>query len=84
MENNTLPAKTKVLVVGAGPVGLACAITLAREGQQVIVVDALAVNPSGCRAGVIHANTMEVRLIRLRILTRDSRLWIGSRYHRLR
>src|SRR6195952_236704 len=36
---DALPARCEVLVVGAGPAGSATAITLARRGFQVVLVD---------------------------------------------
>ena len=31
--------KTEVIVVGAGPAGVACAITLARAGREVVLIE---------------------------------------------
>ena len=31
--------KTDVIVVGAGPAGIACAITLARAGREVVLIE---------------------------------------------
>ena len=31
--------KTDVIVVGAGPAGIACAITVARAGKQVVLIE---------------------------------------------
>ena len=31
--------KTEVIVVGGGPAGISCAITLARAGKQVSLID---------------------------------------------
>ncbi|WP_430499086.1 FAD-dependent oxidoreductase [Micromonospora trifolii] len=55
-----LPTSTDVLVVGAGPTGLATALTLARRGVQVTVLDRLAAPPTTSRAAVVHAYTLEV------------------------
>ncbi|MER7889054.1 FAD-dependent oxidoreductase [Micromonospora sp. NPDC094482] len=55
-----LPAKTDVLVVGGGPTGLATALTLARSGVEVTVLDQLAHPPVTSRAAVVHAYTLEV------------------------
>ncbi|MGW3601723.1 FAD-dependent oxidoreductase [Micromonospora sp. NPDC005161] len=54
-----LPTHTDVLVVGAGPTGLATALTLARRGFEVTVVDQLASPPMTSRAAVVHAYTLE-------------------------
>ncbi|MET8202162.1 FAD-dependent oxidoreductase [Micromonospora taraxaci] len=51
---------TDVLVVGAGPTGLATALTLARRGVDVTLLDKLAVPPTTSRAAVVHAYTLEV------------------------
>ena len=31
--------KTEVIVVGGGPAGIACAITIARAGREVILIE---------------------------------------------
>src|SRR5512143_1153831 len=51
---------TEVLVVGAGPTGLALATTLVRSGITSLVVDKLASGQNTSRAAVIHAHTLEV------------------------
>ncbi|MFI5834440.1 FAD-dependent monooxygenase [Micromonospora sp. NPDC051300] len=55
-----LPEHTDVLVVGAGPTGLAVAVTLAGHGVAVTVVEKLAEPPVTSRAAVVHAGTLEV------------------------
>ncbi|WP_320068374.1 FAD-dependent monooxygenase [Micromonospora sp. RTGN7] len=55
-----LPGATDVLVVGAGPVGLATAVTLARRGVGVTLVDGAQRSPLTSRAAVVHAYTLEV------------------------
>ncbi|MGN9764032.1 FAD-dependent oxidoreductase [Micromonospora sp. SD12] len=54
-----LPTNTDVLVVGAGPTGLTAALTLARGGVDVTVVDRLDRPPQTSRAAVVHAYTLE-------------------------
>jgi 2-polyprenyl-6-methoxyphenol hydroxylase-like FAD-dependent oxidoreductase len=55
-----LPITTDVLVVGAGPAGLAVALTLAKRGVDVTVVDRQAEGANTSRAAVVHAYTLEV------------------------
>lgn len=55
-----LPGRTEVLVVGAGPVGLAVAASLAGHGHEVTVVDRQATGAHTSRAAVIHARTLEM------------------------
>jgi 2-polyprenyl-6-methoxyphenol hydroxylase-like FAD-dependent oxidoreductase len=49
-----------VLIVGAGPTGLALATTLARFGVNHVIVEKLATGRNTSRAAVIHAHTLEV------------------------
>ncbi|MBF4561161.1 FAD-dependent oxidoreductase [Microbacterium sp. VKM Ac-2870] len=57
----TYPSRTSdVLIIGAGPVGLAAALTLRRRGVNVRIVDAAPRGASTSRAAVIHARTLEV------------------------
>lgn len=49
-----------VLIVGAGPTGLATAAALQRGGVTPMLVDKLAVGQNTSRAAVIHAHTLEV------------------------
>ncbi|KAJ4473105.1 FAD/NAD(P)-binding domain-containing protein [Lentinula aciculospora] len=55
-----LPTATQVLVVGAGPNGLTCAITLATLGIKATVVDDRSERSYGARGCLIHARTLEV------------------------
>ena len=55
-----LPMRTEVLVVGAGPTGLALAAALVRRGVECLAVDRLAEGANTSRAAVIHSNTLEV------------------------
>jgi 3-(3-hydroxy-phenyl)propionate hydroxylase len=54
------PMRHKVLVVGAGPVGLATAIDLAQQGVQVVLLDDDDVLSSGSRAICFAKRTLEV------------------------
>jgi 2-polyprenyl-6-methoxyphenol hydroxylase-like FAD-dependent oxidoreductase len=53
-------AKDEVLVVGAGPVGLAAAAELTRHGVKCRIIDETPSQIGGTRAAVIHARTLEV------------------------
>ncbi len=53
---NTSP----VLIVGAGPVGLAAALSLAQQGVAVRIVDRLAAPTNQSRAAIVHARTLEM------------------------
>lgn len=55
-----LPENTDVLVVGAGPIGLATAATLAGHGILATVVDQAPEGSNTSRAAVVHAYTLEV------------------------
>ncbi|MHA6761915.1 FAD-dependent oxidoreductase [Streptacidiphilus sp. PAMC 29251] len=55
-----LPAGTEVAIVGAGPTGLALAITLAAAGVDFVLLDQLAEGLNTSRAAVVHARTLEV------------------------
>ena len=55
-----LPGRTEVLVVGAGPVGLAVAASLTGHGHHVTVVDRQATGANTSRAAVVHARTLEM------------------------
>jgi len=56
----TRPAASEVLIVGAGPVGLALACDLARRDIDVRIVDRADAYPVGTRARGVRARTQEV------------------------
>ena len=48
-----------VLIVGAGPTGLALAISLAQAGVDHVLIDKLDAGQNTSRAAVVHAHTLE-------------------------
>lgn len=58
--NATLPNRTTVAIVGAGPTGLALAVTLASRGVDFVLLDRLDEGANTSRAAVVHARTLEV------------------------
>lgn len=72
-----LPKETQVLIVGAGPAGLAAAIALVKQGvQDIVVVDAVLEGQNSSRAIAIHAATLEVCLfLQVEQLLISYRLW---------
>ncbi|MFD3404637.1 FAD-dependent oxidoreductase [Kribbella sp. NPDC058693] len=54
------PRNAEVVVVGAGPVGLAVAVGLRLHGHDVVVIDKQAEGTNTSRACVIHPRTLEV------------------------
>ena len=57
---SALPASTDVVIVGAGPTGLALACVLAAEDVPFALVERLAEGANTSRAAVVHARTLEV------------------------
>ncbi|KAL4065177.1 hypothetical protein V8B97DRAFT_1867376 [Scleroderma yunnanense] len=56
----SLPQSTCTLIVGAGPTGLAVALSLVHQGfRDFVIVDALAKGENNSRALVVHAATLE-------------------------
>ncbi|KAI0316675.1 FAD/NAD(P)-binding domain-containing protein [Amylostereum chailletii] len=56
----SFPTETTVLIVGAGPAGMACALSLRSHGvKDIVVVDAVEQGDHSSRAMVIHAATLE-------------------------
>jgi 2-polyprenyl-6-methoxyphenol hydroxylase-like FAD-dependent oxidoreductase len=78
-----LPGRTEVLVVGAGPVGLAVAASLAGHGHDVTVVDRQAAGANTSRAAVVHARTLEM-LERIGVSKRLAGLGIQARQFSIR
>jgi 2-polyprenyl-6-methoxyphenol hydroxylase-like FAD-dependent oxidoreductase len=54
-----LPSETEILIVGAGPTGLALAVGLRQAGIDHLLIDALPQGQNSSRAAVIHAHTLE-------------------------
>lgn len=50
---------TDVLIIGAGPTGLALSIALHQRGVRHVLIDRLEQGQNTSRAGVIHAQTLE-------------------------
>jgi 2-polyprenyl-6-methoxyphenol hydroxylase-like FAD-dependent oxidoreductase len=55
-----IPEQVEVVVVGAGPTGLALGCVLRRSDVDVLVVDRAALGTNESRAAVVHARTLEV------------------------
>lgn len=60
LNNTRFPSTTEVLIVGAGPSGLALAIALQQSGVDHVLVDKLQQGLNTSRAGVIHSHTLEM------------------------
>ncbi len=54
-----IPDQTDVLIVGAGPTGLALALALQQAGVAHVLVDRLAEGQNTSRAAALHAHTLE-------------------------
>jgi 2-polyprenyl-6-methoxyphenol hydroxylase-like FAD-dependent oxidoreductase len=54
-----MDSETDVLIVGAGPTGLALAIALQKAGVRYLLIDKLEQAQGTSRAAVIHAHTLE-------------------------
>jgi 2-polyprenyl-6-methoxyphenol hydroxylase-like FAD-dependent oxidoreductase len=52
--------KTDVVIVGAGPTGLALAVALRQRGIEAVLLDRQAEAANTSRAAVVHARTLEV------------------------
>jgi 2-polyprenyl-6-methoxyphenol hydroxylase-like FAD-dependent oxidoreductase len=83
----TIPAKTDVLIVGAGPTGLMLGIQLARRGVRALIVDR---NPGPSvysKALGVHARSLEIyshlgiadRALELGIRAAAANLWVEGR-----
>ena len=55
-----LTKSTDVLIVGAGPGGLALALTLARHGLRPLLIEQAREPQTTSRAAVIHAHTLDL------------------------
>jgi flavin-dependent dehydrogenase len=55
-----LPETTQVIIVGAGPAGLALGATLAAKQVDFVLVDRLEHGQNTSRAAAVHARTLEV------------------------
>jgi 2-polyprenyl-6-methoxyphenol hydroxylase-like FAD-dependent oxidoreductase len=53
-------AESQILIVGAGPSGLALAGELKRRGVDAVIIDQQPAGANTSRACVVHARTMEV------------------------
>lgn len=56
----SLPSSTCMLIVGAGPTGLAVALSLLHHGfRDFVIVDAVTNGENSSRALLVHAATIE-------------------------
>jgi 2-polyprenyl-6-methoxyphenol hydroxylase-like FAD-dependent oxidoreductase len=54
-----LPTKTDVVIIGAGPTGIALAIALQQAGVDHVLIERLAEGQTTSRAAVLHAHTLD-------------------------
>ncbi|KAF7318542.1 FAD/NAD(P)-binding domain-containing protein [Mycena chlorophos] len=59
LSMSALPSSTEVLIVGAGPTGLACALGLAARNVPFLLVDALSEGHNSSRAVLMQASSLE-------------------------
>lgn len=88
-----LPTSTDILIVGGGPVGLASALALEKEGlkDNIMIVDGTDHLDISSRALVIHSATLEALdtigcaepIISRGRKTELTQIWDGSRYMKL-
>jgi 2-polyprenyl-6-methoxyphenol hydroxylase-like FAD-dependent oxidoreductase len=55
-----IPSEMEILIVGAGPTGLALSAELRRSGFEPLTVDKVAEGANTSRAVVVHARALEV------------------------
>ncbi len=55
-----LPSRTEILIIGAGPTGLALSAELRRRSIAALTIDKIAEGANTSRAAVVHARTLEV------------------------
>ena len=56
----SLPLHAEILIIGAGPTGLALSAELRRRGVEALTIDKIAEGANTSRAAVVHARTLEV------------------------
>ena len=60
----SLPQNTTILIVGAGPTGLATALSLIHHGNRdFVIVDSANQGLNSSRAVIVHAATLEVSVL---------------------
>ena len=56
----SLPLQVEILIIGAGPTGLALSAELRRRGIEALTIDKVSDGANTSRAAVVHARTLEV------------------------